>query len=296
MIYKKLKSLSNQIKSNQIKSNQIKSNQIKLNQMTATLKNSIKKILLKLNLEIIKHSEVEELKSQKLIYQMANDDLQLLQILPREYASQILNFLSKSQSQLRQDIFVLSHLGFKKNGYFVEFGATNGIALSNTYLMETEFGWSGILAEPAKCWQSELQINRKCNIENKCVWSDSNSILTFNEVFNAELSTIDLFSNNDHHSALRKKGECYEVNTISLNELLEKYNAPIQIDYLSIDTEGSEFQILEKLDFSKYSFGVITCEHNYTPMREKIFDLLTKHGYLRKYEEFSKWDDWYVKQ
>ena len=51
-----------------------------------------------------------------------------------------------SKSQLKQDIFVLLETGFKRNGFFVEFGATNGIDLSNTYLLEKRFGWNGILA------------------------------------------------------------------------------------------------------------------------------------------------------
>ena len=66
------------------------------------------------------------------------------------------------------------------------------------------------------------------------------------------------------------------------------------IDYLSIDTEGSEFEILNSFDFSKFKFRIITCEHNYTPMREKIFELLTKNGYTRVFKEISFNDDWYV--
>ena len=77
--------------------------------------------------------------------------------------------------------------------------------------------------------------------------------------------------------------------------ILDKYNAPEIIDYLSIDTEGSEFEILKNFDFGKYKFNVITCEHNFTPVREKIFKLLSENGYLRKYSDLSKWDDWYVR-
>ena len=54
-------------------------------------------------------------------------------------------------------------------------------------------------------------------------------------------------------------------------------------------------EILAAFDFDKYSFSVITCEHNYTSAREKIFELLTSKGYTRKFEELSLWDDWYVK-
>ena len=201
----------------------------------------------------------------------------------------------KSKSQLKQDLFVLLETNFKKNGFFVEFGATNGIDLSNTYLLETEFNWKGILAEPAKVWHEDLDKNRACVIEKDCVWSDSSSVLDFNEVNEAELSTITRFNKNDWASKNRKYGKSYEVKTISLVDLLIKYNAPKIIDYLSIDTEGSEYEILSHFDFDLYQFKVITCEHNYTKMREKIYDLLTSKGYIRKYVGFSRWDDWYVK-
>jgi FkbM family methyltransferase len=226
----------------------------------------------------------------------ATHDIKVLLKLNRENnAFQLLKYFGSSKSQLRQDLFVLSHLDFKKNGYFVEFGATNGYNLSNTYLMEKELGWNGILAEPAIVWHSDLRSNRKCNIETNCVWKDSNSLLTFNQVVIPELSTINNFSDSDIHKESRKKGETYNVKTISLKDLLVKYNAPSYIDYLSIDTEGSEYEILSNFDLSEYTFGVITCEHNYTPMRDKLYSLLTGHGYKRVYEDLSLFDDWYVK-
>ena len=96
--------------------------------------------------------------------------------------SHIVDVLPKSKSQLRQDLFVLNQLNYKKGGYFVEFGATNGIDLSNTYLLEKNFGWQGILAEPSIGWHNDLIKNRKCNIDKNCVWIKSNELLNFNEV------------------------------------------------------------------------------------------------------------------
>jgi FkbM family methyltransferase len=200
----------------------------------------------------------------------------------------------KSKAQLKQDMFVLDELGYKRDGYFVEFGATNGVDLSNTYLLEKEMGWRGILAEPARVWQDALVANRKCCISFDCIWSKSNEELEFNEVEAADLSTIDVFSNGDEHAKTRTEGKKYNVYTRSLLDLLNKYKAPKEIDYLSIDTEGSEFEILNAFDFDAYKFKVITCEHNYTPMREKLADLLTSKGYTRKYTEYSRFDDWYV--
>ena len=199
-----------------------------------------------------------------------------------------------SKAQLAQDLFVLSELNFKRNGFFVEFGATNGIDLSNTFLLESEFGWKGILAEPAKIWHNEHKKNRTAFIEKDCVWRSSNETLTFNEVKFGELSTIDSYTKSDKHSDTRKQGIKYEVNTISLSDLLDKYNAPKIIDYLSIDTEGSEYEILSSFNFDRYKFKVITCEHNFTSNRDKIFSFLTKKGYERKFTDVSQFDDWYV--
>lgn len=128
----------------------------------------------------------------------------------------------------------------------------------------------------------------------RCVWEKSGEQLSFFEVDDGELSTIASFKDSDTHSESRKKGVEYGVPTISLGDLLAEHNAPDQIDYLSVDTEGSEFYILSALDFSKYQFKVITVEHNYTDTREKVYELLTKNGYIRILEGFSQWDDWYV--
>jgi FkbM family methyltransferase len=207
----------------------------------------------------------------------------------------LLQFNGSSKSQLKQDIFVLSETGFKRNGYFVEFGATDGVTLSNTHLLETKFDWKGIVAEPLRSKYSSLIQNRTCHIEDLCVWSESGKLLEFNETPNSDFSTIKEFSSSDLHSEARKGGEIFNVKTISLYDLLEKYNAPKYIDYLSIDTEGSEYEILKNFDFEKYIFKIITCEHNHSQMREKIYNLLTNKGYIRKYENLSQWDDWYVK-
>ena len=228
-------------------------------------------------------------------------DYELSSLIDEQFFDCYFQNLRFSKSQLRQDLFVLSELGFKQNGFFVEFGATNGVKLSNTHLMETKFNWNGILAEPAKLWHSSLKRNRSVAIETDCVWRATGETLLFNEVTDeghrGELSTIDSFSNADNHRATRKSASNkYEVNTISLEDMLKKYNAPKQIDYLSIDTEGSEFEILKSFDFDEYDIKVITCEHNYTLMREKIYALLSKNGYERKFSEYSMYDDWYVKR
>lgn len=203
-------------------------------------------------------------------------------------------YLSVSRSQIRQDLVALALAGKKRNGYFVEFGATNGIRYSNTYLLETQFSWNGILCEPAKIWHSELVENRKCAIDFSCVWSHSNSTTEFVEVESAELSTIGKFASSDLHAIQRQSGKRYQVQTISLVDLLDKYEAPPLIDYLSIDTEGSEFEILEKFPFKRYKFGFITCEHNYSGNQVQVKFLLEKNGYKQILENISDFEDWFI--
>ena len=207
--------------------------------------------------------------------------------------------LSISKSQIMQDFFVLNELGYKRNGYFVDFGATDGKEFNNTYLLEKEYDWTGILCEPSKGWHKSLKINRPNIIKDyRCVWSKSGEKVRFKECEANTLSTIEGFEKSDQHYESRKKGINYFVETVSLTDLLDEHSAPLEIDYLSIDCEGSEFEILKNHNFEKYSFKVITCEHNFTENRNKIYDLLLTKGYERKLMRGNKSDfeDWYVKK
>ena len=203
--------------------------------------------------------------------------------------------LECSKSHLRQDIFVLHELQFKRNGFFVEFGAANGVRSSNTYLLEKQFDWTGILSEPARVFHDHLRQNRTAHIDTRCVWKESGATIEFLESDEPELSTIENFVDADMHAVARKGGKTYLVESVSLTDLLDQYDAPMEIDYLSIDTEGTELEILSGFDFSKYSFKVVTCEHNYSPRRDQLVELFTRNGYERKFQTISRFDDWYVK-
>jgi FkbM family methyltransferase len=216
----------------------------------------------------------------------------LINLILQSSFSDLEKIIKLSKSQIGQDLFVVALLSGKKNGYFVEFGATDGIGLSNTYMLEKEFSWSGILAEPGKNWHKNLIANRSCKIDFRCISDTSGKQIVFYESDSPELSTISGLEKSD--SNIRKLKDSYSVETVSLNELLLHHKAPKIIDLLSIDTEGSELSILESFNFNNYKFAIIVCEHNFTQNREKIFTLLNANGYKRVWHEFTQFDDWYI--
>jgi len=199
-----------------------------------------------------------------------------------------------SKSQLGQDLLALIGSGAKRNGFFVEFGAADGVALSNSYLLEKEFGWNGILCEPSRSWHDDLKRNRSCIVDTRCVYSKTGEQIGFSENYIGELSGITEFTGGDHHGLINKTITSYQVETISLLDLLRSHNAPKHIEFLSVDTEGSEFEILNAFEFSRYSFGAICVEHNYLENRSKVKSLLEANGYRQVYPELSEFDDWYV--
>jgi len=220
--------------------------------------------------------------------------LRELQALPGDHGARALALVSRVKSQYGQDLAALAASGFKRDGFFVEFGATDGLCLSNTWLLEKEFGWTGILAEPARRWHQGLAENRNCTIERRCVWHRSGEKLRFRETPYGELSTVASFAEGDQHAVARKDGVEYEVETISLNDLLTAAKAPPLVDFLSMDTEGTEYLILEGFDFSRHQFRLISVEHNHGPQRHDIHKLLSAKGYVRILEGLSPCDDWYV--
>jgi FkbM family methyltransferase len=177
-----------------------------------------------------------------------------------------------------------------QNFFFVEFGATNGISLSNTHMFEKIFSAKGIVAEPARIWLPELRSNRDCKISSECVWESTGEYLEFVEADNPDLSGILGYENSNQELTHSTK---YQVKTISLVDLLKANEAPKTIDFLSIDTEGSEFRILKSFDFQKYQFRTIVCEHNYGSERANIKKLLESNGYKRRHKVISFFDDWY---
>ena len=132
------------------------------------------------------------------------------------------------------------------------------------------------------------------SLSQACVYSRSGERLRF--VLADAYGGIEALGQGDMHRDKRETyaagGAVIEVVTTSLVDLLDQHGAPAVIDYLSIDTEGSELVILEAMDWNRYQIRCITVEHNYTAQREAIRCLLESKGYER---EEAQWDDWYWK-
>jgi len=206
-----------------------------------------------------------------------------------------------SKSQLNQDINVLKYYNYKRNGFFIEIGASDGNALSNTYILEKNYDWDGICVEPIPSDFALLKNNRNCKCSNDAVYSVSNQILPFAvknfNMCSGIINTLDnevIIDNKVYNRSLNHDlKEIINVNTISLNDLLIKFNAPNFIDYLSLDTEGSEYEILKTFDFNRFKIGMIDVEHNFIePRRTFIKELLESNNYKLNME--NNFDDNYI--
>ena len=207
-----------------------------------------------------------------------------------------------SHSQLFQDLFVLFKLGNKRKGRFLEFGATNGKELSNSYLLEKNFEWEGILAEPSPQWEKSLKENRpRTKIINECIYSESGIMIDFFVSKKGVLSTINEFRESDIESipgntkARNEEGYLVKVPTISLNDVFIKHFNGEKIDYMSVDTEGSELLILSKFNFEKYGPKVVTVEHNFTSAQKNLDNLFKENNYKRFFPQQTQFDSWYIR-
>lgn len=212
----------------------------------------------------------------------------------------------KSYSQCLQDLFVVFFTNYiGKVGYFVEIGAADGKHFSNTFLLEA-LGWRGILVDPVDYDSKNIEL-RKSFKDKRCVYSKSGLKLKFTELIMDEMlgpgqrvskEFSGLTSHLSDYAKTIKTKKNYDVATVSLNDLLDEYNAPNKIDYISIDTEGSEFEILSTFNFNKYDVEIFTIEHNLQSYREDIFKLLESKKYFRIPPGMFTpgFEDWYIKK
>jgi FkbM family methyltransferase len=205
----------------------------------------------------------------------------------------MLRGLHKSESQFLQDVFCALALGEKEGGFFVEIGVGSGQEISNTYMLEKHYGWSGLLVEPNRSFHESIATCRTATLDKRAAASITGKTLKFQEMIGmGEHSRI---ANTGGHVLKGVEIREYAVETVSLTELLNEIGAPKVVDYLSLDTEGSEIDILKGIDFSSYVFKVMTIEHNFDKATIVQFDaMLVPLGYRRVIPHISAVDAWYI--
>lgn len=187
----------------------------------------------------------------------------------------------KYYSQFKQDKF-LNKVVFnnKKNGFFIDIGAHDGQTINNSLFFELNNNWNGICVEPNPNVFEKLKLNRKSLNLNVCI-GESNKTVKFTQIegYSEMLSGISENYNERHIDRIKnalivnggKKKEI-DFKMITLDIIKTKL-----IDFISIDTEGNEFEILSSINFQNLDIKVIVIENNYNDSRIKKH--LVKFGY-----------------
>ncbi len=195
--------------------------------------------------------------------------------------------MKKFYSQAGQDEWIVNFFNSKREGFFLDIGAHNGIDINNTFFLEKELGWNGICVEAdPKIFQS-LTKNRKCECINIAV-SDIEGEINF---------ISDGFSSRESNSA-----ESILIKTQTLKNILNSCQSPKVIDYMSLDIEGMELKALRGFPFDEYQILTMTVEHNlYTgklEYKKEIQDFLLSRGYSIYKENVESegfpFEDWYI--
>lgn len=201
-------------------------------------------------------------------------------------------------SQLGQDKFIDNFFNSQEGLTFLDIGAHDGITISNTYFLEKERYWTGICVEAQPLEFNKLKANRKCKCINVAVSNFEGEIdFTYIEGYANMLSGISKNYNKEHLERILGEVNHYggKINTITVpvkkaQTILEENDLFI-IDFCSIDTEGSEFDIIKSIDFNKTQIKVFIIENNYK--ETDIQKYLHTKGYILHSK--LEWDDIFIK-
>lgn len=190
------------------------------------------------------------------------------------------------KSQAGQDQFVNEHFFHDcKDGFFLDIGAHDGQSFSNTWFFEKDLGWKGICFEPLPHLFKQLKSCRDCICINACV-SQIDGDLPFLHVDSCDEMLSGLcgtFNENKLNAVLADiahfGGELklIQMPCVRLDTILQEYKVT-HIDFLSLDVEGHELEVLKAIDFSKVVIDVITVENDYND--EAIRDILRANGFI----------------
>lgn len=198
-----------------------------------------------------------------------------MQIVPWKLRSALNKFFTNyswALSQAGQDQWVFGEaFNERKKGFFLDIGAHDGITISNTYILEKRYKWSGLCIEANPVTFDALSRNRSATCVNACLDNKEGEVeFALGGVLGGIVSVdLDNTGSQTNHAVIR-------VKTALLINILREHAAPPIIDYLSIDVEGAEERILDSFDFEQYQFNCITIERP----SEHLRSIFAKQGYV----------------
>jgi len=182
-------------------------------------------------------------------------------------------FGTKFYSQGGQDLFVDLILKSKSNGFFIEIGANDGLLYSNSVFFERDRNWTGVCVEPNPIQFNKLITNRNAFCIQACAGS-SNGVISFPVISDEEVSLL------GRANGISSEG-MIDVQQIDLPQLYKMADVS-RVDFMSIDTEGSEHEILTSLNRVENPPTVIAVEENIShdlldkQMKELGYDIVAK--------------------
>lgn len=191
-------------------------------------------------------------------------------------------------SHTGQDAWVAEVLRFKRDGFFLDFGGFEGLLHSNTFYLEKFLGWQGMLVEPnPQPYRSACAV-RSCISINAALYSESRKSIPFTDShgFSSLLEHQDSDSNRQIRKAI--SAGVFNVDTINPTELLDRFSVPEYIDYLSLDVEGAELDVIQNIDMVKYHIALMSIEHNHEEEKQKA---IRAHMSGLGYQVVEHWND-----
>jgi len=192
-------------------------------------------------------------------------------------------------SQHKQDMLLeLSVFKGYKNGFFIDIGAHDGVTINNTLYFEKYNNWSGINIEPIKKVYDKLVVNRPNSININCAISNNDGTAEFlsNDGYTEMLSGLKDNFDPRHLERLQKENnqmgsttQTITVITKKLETICDEYNIN-HINYLSIDVEGAEFEVIKSINFDKIFIDIIEFENNYDDTSGPIIQYLENKNYI----------------
>ncbi len=196
-------------------------------------------------------------------------------------------FSTKSYSQEGEDLVLARFFGNKKNGFYVDVGANHPKRYSNTYYFYKK-GWSGINIDPLPESKKLFDKYRKRDINLNIGISDKPGKMKYYMFEESQLNTFSEKVKNERKKNGKKIISEIDVKLEKLSFVLDKYVKNKEIDFLSIDTEGFDFNVLKSNDWDKYKPKVIIVEILNSKLEDfvndKIYIFLKENGY----EYFAK--------